>query len=58
MDRIDCILRHGASTNQSKQLHPAVNHALAFARTRIDKYYAKTDLSNVYRIAMSRFFTF
>ena len=52
MDRIDVILRNGSGT---KPLHPAVKHALAFARKSIDKYYAKTDMSNIYRIAMSRF---
>ena len=58
MDHIDLILCNGSENKQSKQLHPAVKHTLVFARNRIDKYYGKTDLSNVYHIAMSRFFIF
>jgi hypothetical protein len=46
MDRIDSLL------NGAKPLSPSVKHALAFARNSINKYYSKTDLSNVYRIAM------
>ena len=33
----------------------SVKHALTFARKSINKYYSKTDLSNVYRIAMGMF---
>ena len=58
MDRIDLILHNGSENKQSKQLHPAVKHTLVFARNCINKYYGKTDLSNVYRIAMSMFFVF
>ena len=49
MDRIDGMLDGTAG----KALHPAVRHALAFGKKLINKYYLKTDLSNVYRIAMS-----
>jgi hypothetical protein len=55
MDRIDAMLRN---VSGAKPLHPAVKHALTHARKSIDKYYAKTDLSNVYCIAMSDFFHF
>ena len=48
MDRIDALL-HGAT---SEPLSPSVKHALAFTHNSINKYYSKTDLSNVYRIAM------
>jgi hypothetical protein len=53
MDRIDNMLR--ASGRAS--LNPSVKHALTFARTLLDKYYSKTDLSNVYRIAMGMLHT-
>jgi hypothetical protein len=54
MDRIDAVLHSTGAT----ALTPSVKHALTFARKHLDKYYAKTDLSNVYRIAMGmwRFF--
>lgn len=48
MDRIDAVLRDAGTT----ALTPSVRHALIFARKLLDKYYSKTDLSNVYRIAM------
>jgi hypothetical protein len=49
MDRIDAMLSSSATT----PLVPAIKHSLTFARRLMDKYYSKTDLSNVYRIAMS-----
>ena len=48
MDRIDTML----SSSSTEPLSPSVKHALSFARKIMDKYYSKTDLSNVYRIAM------
>jgi len=48
MDGIDAMLRDSAL----EPLAPSVKHALSFARKLMDKYYSKTDLSNVYRIAM------
>ena len=48
MDRIDKML----STSAATPLTPAVKHALTFACKLMDEYYSKTDLSNVYRIAM------
>ena len=53
MDRIDALL----SNAPVEPLSPSVKHALVFARKSINKYYSKTDLSNVYRIAMGMFFT-
>ena len=51
MDRIEAML----SSSSTEPLLPSVKHALSFARTIMDKYYSKTDLSNVYRIAMGMF---
>jgi hypothetical protein len=51
MDRIDALL----SDTTTEPLSPSVKHALTFARKSINKYYSKTDLSNVYRIAMGMF---
>ena len=48
MDQIDTML----SSSSTKPLLPSVRHALSFAWKIMDKYYLKTDLSNVYRIAM------
>lgn len=48
MDRIDSLLNNAAT----EPLSPAVKQALSFARKSINKYYSKTDLSNIYRIAM------
>jgi hypothetical protein len=50
MDRIDLML----SGVTSEPLSPSVKHALTFAHKSINKYYSKTDVSNVYRIAMGR----
>ena len=44
MDRIDAMLRDSVQ----EPLLPSVKHALLFARKIMDKYYSKTDLSNVY----------
>jgi len=51
MDRIDAML----SSHSTEPLSPSFKHALSFARKIMDKYYSKTDLSNVYRIAMGKF---
>ncbi|KAF8238215.1 hypothetical protein L208DRAFT_1076278, partial [Tricholoma matsutake] len=48
MDRIDAMLSRSAMT----PLASAVKHALTFACQLMDKYYSKTDLSNVYHITM------
>ncbi|KAF7423054.1 hypothetical protein PC9H_010246 [Pleurotus ostreatus] len=36
-----------------ESLHPAVKVGMAFARRTMNKYYSKTDLSSVYRIAIA-----
>ena len=51
MDRIDALL----SDVPAEPLSQSVKHALTFARKSINKYYSKTDLSNVYRIAMGEY---
>ena len=48
MDRIDNMLH----TSASNPLNLAVKVALKFARKLMDKYYSKTDVSNVYHITM------
>jgi Ni,Fe-hydrogenase I cytochrome b subunit len=52
MDRIDAML----SESSTEPLSLSVKHALLFARKIMDKYYSKTDLSNIYQIAMGIFF--
>ena len=51
MDWINDML----SNSSTEPLLPSVKHALSFAWTIMDKYYSKTDLSNVYQIAMGMF---
>jgi hypothetical protein len=48
MDCIDAML----SSSAKMPLNPAVKHALTFVCKLMDKYYSKTDLSDVYHIAM------
>ena len=48
MDQIDAMLKDSVL----EPLSPSVKHVLSFACKLMDKYYSKTDLSNVYRIAM------
>ncbi|KAF8239966.1 hypothetical protein L208DRAFT_1235068, partial [Tricholoma matsutake] len=48
---MDCINKM-LSTSAARPLNSAVKHGLTFARKLMDKYYSKTNLSNVYRIAM------
>jgi hypothetical protein len=48
IDRIDAML----SESSTKPLAPAVKYGLSFARRVLNKYYSKTDDSNVYRITM------
>jgi hypothetical protein len=51
MDRIDAMLKDSAN----EPLAPAVKHSLKFAQRVMNKYYSKTDLSNMYRIAMGTY---
>ncbi|KAJ7232511.1 hypothetical protein C8J57DRAFT_993600, partial [Mycena rebaudengoi] len=50
MDRIDQML---TTSRQDAALNPAVAAALINAKRVMNKYYSKTDLSYVYRIAMT-----
>jgi hypothetical protein len=49
MDKLD---KHLRNTAQDEELHPAIQAAMKLARNKMDKYWKKTDDSNVYRIAM------
>ena len=51
MDHIDALL----GDVPVEPLSQSVKHALRFARKSINKYYSKTDLSNVYSIAMGEY---
>ena len=51
MDWIDTML----SSSSAELLSPSVKHTLSFAWKIMDKYYSKTDLLNVSRIAMDMF---
>lgn len=51
MDHIHDLL----SDSVKKPLMPGVKHALHFAQASINKYYALSDDSNIYRIAMGMF---
>jgi hypothetical protein len=54
MDCIDALL----SDSNKNPLTLSVKYALSFAYKSINKYYSKTDMSNVYRIAMgAQYFT-
>lgn len=52
MDVIDDFLT-GAS---ERDLFPAVKHALGLAKATLDRYYSRTDDSNIYRIAMGEWY--
>jgi hypothetical protein len=48
MDHINKLLHN----SDADPLNPSVKAALKFAHKSMDKYYSKTDMSNVYQIAM------
>jgi hypothetical protein len=48
MDHIDSLLNNATT----EPLSSSVKHALTFVCKSINKYYSKTDVSNVYHIAM------
>jgi hypothetical protein len=48
IDQIDAML----SESSTEPLAPAVKYGLTFARHVLNKYYSKTDDSNIYRIAV------
>lgn len=47
------LIEERLSTRSSRPLHALVKAAMRLARSTMDHYYSETDLSNVYRIAMS-----
>ena len=52
MDHID---RHLATAAENAQYDPSIQAALDIGRKRLNKYYALTDHSEMYRIAISAF---
>ena len=52
MDHIDA---HLATASQNLDLSPAIRASLALGKTHLNKYYALTDQTEVYHIAMSEF---
>jgi hypothetical protein len=49
MDHIDT---HLATATQNTDYSPSIRAALAIGKQTLNRYYNKTDLSEVYRIAM------
>ena len=60
MDHIDSVLTNTILTGTSKKhkLLPSIKAALAIGKRTLNCYYDKTDHSEVFRIAMGRFFSF
>ena len=54
MDWLNLML----SDTNGQPLSPPIKHALKSARALINKYYSKTDMSNVYRIAIGEYTVF
>ncbi|KAF9060308.1 hypothetical protein BDP27DRAFT_1237031, partial [Rhodocollybia butyracea] len=54
MDVVDNFLRDAPK----RPLHDAVKAALKLAQSTLDRYYSRTDASNVYRIAMGMLLAF
>ncbi|PPQ76808.1 hypothetical protein CVT26_001762 [Gymnopilus dilepis] len=54
MDHIDKVL--ATCSNSPNQFSPAIRAALAISKKALNKYYNKTDHSEVYRIAMGMLF--
>ncbi|KAJ7349859.1 hypothetical protein DFH08DRAFT_696385, partial [Mycena albidolilacea] len=53
MDKIDDILTSTiVSSSACRPIHNSVRKALNLTKTTLNKYYSRTDTSNVYRIAM------
>jgi hypothetical protein len=53
MDKIDDFLTNTiVSSSARRPIHNSVRKALNLAKTTLNKYYSRTDTSNVYRIAM------
>jgi hypothetical protein len=54
MDHIDA---HLATASQDLDYSPAIRASVALGKTHLNKYYDMTDYSEVYRIAMSEYFS-
>jgi hypothetical protein len=52
MDHIDEVL---TTLSQDPDLEPSIRGALSLAKKTLNKYYNKTDDSEVYRVAMSKY---
>ena len=55
MDRIDSHLNAHAG---NRSLHPSIVAAMKLAKLKLNRYYSLTDMSSIYRIAMSMVFLF
>lgn len=53
MDTIDKVF--ATQQLKKKDFNPAICHALGLAKRTMNRYYNKTDNSELYRIAMSKF---
>ena len=51
---IDCIQTMVEKTKDNLDIHPVVRYAVSSATKVVNKYYAKTDETDVYRVAMSK----
>lgn len=54
MDHIDEVLTTGATT---QKFSPAVKAALSMGKLTLNRYYSKTDDSDIYRVAMGMCFS-
>jgi hypothetical protein len=54
MDRIDSHLNAHAG---NRSLHPSIIAAMKLAKLKLNRYYSLTDMSSIYRIAMSTVFS-
>jgi hypothetical protein len=54
MDRIDEVL---ASSAVDAQFSISIQAALTIGKKTLNRYYSKTDMSDVYRTAMSKLFS-
>ncbi|KDQ53983.1 hypothetical protein JAAARDRAFT_107628, partial [Jaapia argillacea MUCL 33604] len=52
MDRIDEVLHPKSST---QTYHPAIQAVMQLGKATMNRYYSKTDLSNIHQIAMGMF---
>ena len=55
MDRID---EHLATSAENMRYSAAIRNALAIGKRTLNRYYNKTDHSEIYRIAMGTFLCF